>query len=212
VLRELSQGDNVDIRLSPNCRCDAGKQLSQGDNVDIRRCKPTLVNIENNGSQGDNVDIRQELLGEAETLRESLKGIMWTSGEGVGANLQMHLCERLGNPAKFVRVSEAVNGQPDPPARPCIPQKPAGVPVCLRQIAYASCTNQPADATCPQYRALAPFPKKLLASRITGNGKRFALRKGLAAVVDSSERTSKKLFGIFKGSSDTSLNIRYVFE
>jgi hypothetical protein len=48
--------------------------------------------------------------------------------------------ERLGSPEKFVRVSEAVSGQPDPPARPCIPSKSAGArarapvraPACLR--------------------------------------------------------------------------------
>jgi hypothetical protein len=58
------------------------------------------------------------------------------SRRGVGANLQMHLCERLGNPEKFVQVSEAVNGQPDLPGRPCIPVESAPVPACVRLRAY----------------------------------------------------------------------------
>jgi len=48
----------------------------------------------------------------------------------------MHLCERLGNPEKFVQVSEAVNGQPDLPGRPCIPVESAPVPACVRLRAY----------------------------------------------------------------------------
>jgi len=93
---------------------------------------------------------------------------------GVRANLQMHLCERLGNPAKFVRVSEAVNGQPDLPARPCIPQKPAGVPVrlcayakLLTPVAPTSLPTQPALNTVP----LHPSPKNfwLQALRETGS-------------------------------------------
>jgi hypothetical protein len=125
------------------------------------------------------------------------------------------LVRKTGQPSEICAGLRGGQRAARPACAPLYPPKTCGracAPVYLRQIAYASCTNQPADATCPQYRALAPFPKKFLASRVTGNGKRFALRKGLAAVVDSSERTSKKLFGIFKGSSDTSLNIRYVFE
>jgi hypothetical protein len=52
----------------------------------------------------------------------------------------MHLCERLGNPAKFVWVSEAVNGQPDPPARSGISSKPASARM------RADATRLPTDA------------------------------------------------------------------
>ncbi|MFA0767824.1 MAG: hypothetical protein OXFUSZZB_001152 [Candidatus Fervidibacter sp.] len=52
--------------------------------------------------------------------------------------------ERLGNPEKFLRVSEAVTATPDPPARPCIPSKLA----CARAGVNADATQLrlPTDA------------------------------------------------------------------
>jgi hypothetical protein len=60
--------------------------------------------------------------------------------------------ERLGSPEKFVRVSEAVSGQPDPPARPCIPSKPAcaRAPACLL-----------ADALLTPLRHFSPLTHRL---------------------------------------------------
>jgi hypothetical protein len=70
----------------------------------------------------------------------SLKGDNVDSRRGVGANLQMHLCERLGNSEKFVRVTAAVGGQPDLPARSGISSKPASARV------RADATRLPTDA------------------------------------------------------------------
>jgi hypothetical protein len=74
--------------------------------------------------------------------------------------LQMHLCERLGNPAKFVRVSEAVNGQPDPPVR-------SGIPAKTRPRACACVPADPFSTMRP-----CPFPKNfwLHAVAETGSG------------------------------------------
>jgi hypothetical protein len=59
--------------------------------------------------------------------------------------------ERLGNPEKFLRVSEAVTATPDPPARPCIPVESA--PVRLRPCGR-ECRRDP---IAPAYRrSLAP--------------------------------------------------------
>jgi len=54
--------------------------------------------------------------------------------------------ERLGNPKKFARVTEAVNGLPAPPARSGIPAESARAPACLRLLASAR-AGVNADAT-----------------------------------------------------------------
>ena len=55
-------------------------KLSQGDNVDIRLTDSLQMTTQQAGSQGDNVDIRlgRRMVGTANL--SGLKGIMWTSG------------------------------------------------------------------------------------------------------------------------------------
>jgi hypothetical protein len=90
----------------------------------------------------------------------------------------MHLCERLGKSEKFVRVTAAVGGQPDLPARLCIPLKPAGVPVRLRPCAPECRRNSLTPLRHFSPRADRAFDLSgtlslnFLATCATGNGKR----------------------------------------
>jgi hypothetical protein len=77
--------------------------------------------------------------------------------------------ERLGSPEKFVRVSEAVSGQPDPPSALGIPSKPAGARA--RAPVRAPVPMSACLPTRSHQHALAPFPKNfwLHALRETGS-------------------------------------------